>query len=44
MIREEVAKLALNDLLKFLRESGDVAIFDGTNSTKQRRKTIVEIL
>jgi predicted kinase len=40
--REEAASLALNDVFEFLDKGGHVAIFDATNSTRQRRRWIVE--
>ena len=39
-IRQQVAESALNDALKWLESSGDVAIFDATNVTLERRKLI----
>ena len=38
--RQQIALEALNDMLKWVRESGQVAIYDATNSTKMRRKRI----
>ncbi len=35
--REQCAILAFEDLVKFLKNGGDIAIYDGTNSTKERR-------
>ncbi len=32
--------MALNDLLRFLSNDGNVAIYDGTNTTYERRKSI----
>jgi broad specificity phosphatase PhoE len=41
-MREEAAGQALEDLLKFLRDGGQVGIFDATNSTRARRQWIIE--
>ncbi|CAK65701.1 unnamed protein product (macronuclear) [Paramecium tetraurelia] len=42
--RDECALLALNDMINYLRNEGDVSLYDGTNTTKQRRKLIMETL
>jgi len=43
--RTECAMLALKDLIKFLEEEdGDVAIYDGTNTTVERRQLVKETL
>jgi hypothetical protein len=40
--RERAFQLALADMMKYLRsESGQVAIFDATNSTQERREKLV---
>lgn len=39
-IRNSLALLALDDLMSYLEEGGDIAILDGTNSTLERRKLI----
>lgn len=38
--REEIAKLAMNDLVDYINTKGNIAVLDGTNSTKNRRKHI----
>jgi broad specificity phosphatase PhoE/predicted kinase len=38
--RREVALAALDDMLAFLAEGGDVAIYDATNSTSERRSLV----
>ena len=43
-LRTAVADSALNDLLKFLREEGDIAIFDATNTTRARRQRINDLV
>uniref|UniRef100_A0A0N5AH34 6PF2K domain-containing protein n=1 Tax=Syphacia muris TaxID=451379 RepID=A0A0N5AH34_9BILA len=43
IVRQESARRALNDLGKYLDSgSGSVAIFDATNTTRERRKWITE--
>jgi len=42
--RNDCANMALNDLITFLKEGGDVAIYDGTNTSTQRRKTVKQQL
>ena len=43
--RQEMAEMALNDLLQWYQsDNGSVAIFDGTNSSKQRRQLIINRL
>jgi broad specificity phosphatase PhoE/predicted kinase len=39
--RREVALEALGDMLAFLREGGDVAIYDATNTTRERRQLVL---
>jgi len=36
-VRKELALAALDDLIEWLEEEGDVAIYDATNTTKERR-------
>ena len=38
--RREVALAALDDMLDFLRGAGDVAIYDATNNTRERRDLV----
>jgi broad specificity phosphatase PhoE/predicted kinase len=38
--RRDVAMAALEDMLAFLDESGDIAIYDATNSTRERRALV----
>ncbi len=38
--RTEVALMALDDMLRWFEEGGEVAIYDATNSTHERRKLI----
>jgi broad specificity phosphatase PhoE len=38
--RLEVALAALDDMLGFLREGGDIAIYDATNNTRERRALV----
>lgn len=42
--RNECANMALADLIKFLKEGGDVAIYDGTNTSVERRKMVKQTL
>jgi broad specificity phosphatase PhoE/predicted kinase len=39
--RLDVALAALDDMLAFLREGGDIAIYDATNSTRARRALVL---
>ena len=39
--KEEISKICFNDLLEWLKKDGDIAIFDSTNSTTERRKYII---
>ena len=38
--RRDVALAALDDMLSFLREGGDIAIYDATNNTRERRALV----
>jgi broad specificity phosphatase PhoE/predicted kinase len=38
--RRDVALSALDDMLAFLKEGGDVAIYDATNNTRERRNLV----
>jgi broad specificity phosphatase PhoE/predicted kinase len=38
--RREVALAALDDMIAFLHEGGDVAIYDATNTTRERRTLV----
>jgi broad specificity phosphatase PhoE len=38
--RRDVALAALDDMLDFLREGGDIAIYDATNNTRERRALV----
>lgn len=42
--RTQCAILALEDLIQFLENGGDVAIYDGTNTTVERRTLVKEVL
>lgn len=39
--KEEISRICFNDLIKWIENEGDVAIFDSTNSTKDRRQFII---
>eukprot|EP00252_Welwitschia_mirabilis_P010042 TRINITY_DN23090_c0_g1_i1.p1 TRINITY_DN23090_c0_g1~~TRINITY_DN23090_c0_g1_i1.p1 ORF type:complete len:739 (+),score=158.26 TRINITY_DN23090_c0_g1_i1:395-2611(+) len=41
--RNEVAALAMEDMLAWMQEGGQVGIFDATNSTRQRRNMIMKM-
>jgi broad specificity phosphatase PhoE/predicted kinase len=41
-VRERLADAVLNELLEYLRDGGDVGIFDATNSTRARRKKVLQ--
>eukprot|EP00057_Strongylocentrotus_purpuratus_P011123 XP_011665597.1 PREDICTED: 6-phosphofructo-2-kinase/fructose-2,6-bisphosphatase-like [Strongylocentrotus purpuratus] len=43
-IRLQCAKEALEDMANWLDEDGEVAVFDATNTTRDRRQTILEFL
>ena len=38
--RRDVALAALDDMLAFLKEGGDIAIYDATNNTRERRTLV----
>jgi broad specificity phosphatase PhoE/predicted kinase len=38
--RREVALAALDDMLNFLRDGGDIAIYDATNNSRERRALV----
>ncbi|MDP9033757.1 MAG: 6-phosphofructo-2-kinase/fructose-2,6-bisphosphatase [Myxococcota bacterium] len=38
--RRDVALAALDDMLSFLRHGGDIAIYDATNNTRERRAVV----
>ena len=40
--REECADRALDDMMNFFREGGQIAIYDGTNSTLSRRSKVTK--
>jgi len=40
--RDAVATVALKDMLRWLRTEGEIAIFDATNSTNERRRLILK--
>lgn len=40
--KEEISKTCFNDLINWLEKDGDIAIFDATNSTKERRKYLID--
>ncbi|XP_020677543.1 6-phosphofructo-2-kinase/fructose-2,6-bisphosphatase [Dendrobium catenatum] len=41
--RNEVAALAMDDMISWMQEGGQVGIFDATNSTKRRRNMIMKM-
>ena len=43
--REELAKIAMQDVITwFTQENGTVAIYDGTNSTRERRQKLLHLI
>ncbi|XP_062563270.1 6-phosphofructo-2-kinase/fructose-2,6-bisphosphatase isoform X4 [Armigeres subalbatus] len=43
-IRQHCAEMALQDVCQWLENGGEVAVFDATNSTRERRRMIREII
>ena len=43
-LRVAVADQALQDTLRWVQEGGDVAIFDATNTTRERRQMVYETI
>ncbi|CAD6203236.1 unnamed protein product [Miscanthus lutarioriparius] len=41
--RNEVAALAMEDMLSWMQEGGQVGIFDATNSTRRRRNMLMKV-
>ncbi|KAK7300916.1 hypothetical protein RJT34_11768 [Clitoria ternatea] len=41
--RNEVAKMAFEDMVSWMQEGGQVGIFDATNSSKQRRNMLMKL-
>ncbi|KAK4412467.1 6-phosphofructo-2-kinase/fructose-2,6-bisphosphatase [Sesamum alatum] len=41
--RNEVAALAMEDMISWMQEGGQVGIFDATNSTKERRNMLMRL-
>ncbi|XP_027368947.1 6-phosphofructo-2-kinase/fructose-2,6-bisphosphatase-like [Abrus precatorius] len=41
--RNEVAKLAFEDMISWMQEGGQVGIFDATNSSKKRRNMLMKL-
>ncbi|XP_038713533.1 6-phosphofructo-2-kinase/fructose-2,6-bisphosphatase-like isoform X2 [Tripterygium wilfordii] len=41
--RNEVAALAMEDMISWMQEGGQVGIFDATNSTRQRRNMLMKM-
>ncbi|XP_022097632.1 6-phosphofructo-2-kinase/fructose-2,6-bisphosphatase 1-like isoform X3 [Acanthaster planci] len=42
IIRQQCAMMALKDMAKWFETDGEVAVFDATNTTRERRKLIME--
>ncbi len=42
-VREQIAKSLLNTMLDWISDSGDVAIFDATNSRISRRRNVLRL-
>ena len=43
-LRVAVADAALQDTLRWVQEGGDVAIFDATNTTRERRQMVYDTI
>ncbi|XP_065083339.1 6-phosphofructo-2-kinase/fructose-2,6-bisphosphatase isoform X3 [Ochlerotatus camptorhynchus] len=43
-IRQHCAEMALEDVCQWLENGGEVAVFDATNSTRERRRMIKDII
>jgi len=43
-LRVAVADQALQDTLRWVQEGGDVAIFDATNTTRERRQMVYDTI
>ncbi|KXJ77115.1 hypothetical protein RP20_CCG008287 [Aedes albopictus] len=43
-IRQHCAEMALQDVCQWLENGGEVAVFDATNSTRERRRMIKDII
>src|SRR5512138_2572890 len=41
-VLHDLAMTALEDMIRWLHEGGEVGIFDATNSTKERRRIVEE--
>lgn len=42
--REEIAMMAMKDLIGYIKDTGQIAILDGTNSNVERRKVFKDLL
>eukprot|EP01138_Halocafeteria_seosinensis_P007966 gb/GECG01008139.1/.p1 GENE.gb/GECG01008139.1/~~gb/GECG01008139.1/.p1 ORF type:complete len:625 (+),score=67.18 gb/GECG01008139.1/:1-1875(+) len=42
--REQLAQSVMHEMIDWLNEGGDIAIFDATNTTKERRNKLREVL
>lgn len=42
-IRERMAQMAADDLIEYIRCGGQIGIFDATNTTRKRRRHVVEV-
>eukprot|EP00667_Euglena_gracilis_P004856 EG_transcript_4882 len=41
--REKMAQMAANDLIDYIRQGGQIGIFDATNTTRMRRQHVVKV-